>query len=92
MAVVWCSCEAEFNSDNSTLEENTYCGLDSTFRYIENVLIIFTFVNSICPSQFQIKYIRESSICDSYLDVLLVIDVNGKLTTENYNKQDYFRF
>jgi hypothetical protein len=68
-----------------------------TFRYIDDVFSInndqfHSYVDSIYPSELEIKDITESSTSASYLDVLLNIDAGGKLTTQLYDKRDYFSF
>ena len=70
---------------------------NSTFRYIDDVLSInndqfHSYVDSIYPSELQIKDTTESSTSASYLDVLLNIDSGGKLTTQLYDKRDDFSF
>jgi hypothetical protein len=70
---------------------------NSTFRYIDDVLSInndqfHSYVYSIYPSELEIKDTTESSTSASYLDVLLNIDFGGKLTTQLYEKRDYFDF
>ena len=58
---------------------------NSTFRYIDDVLSInndfHSYVNSIYPNELEIKDTTESSMSASYLDILLNIDINGKITT-----------
>jgi hypothetical protein len=71
--------------------------LNSTFRYIDDVLSInndqfHSYVDSIYPSELEIKDTRESSTSASYLDILLSIDADGKLTTHLYDKRDDFSF
>jgi hypothetical protein len=58
----------------------------SKFRYINNVLSInndqfHSYVDSIYPSELEIKDTTESSTSASYLDILLKTDAGGKLTT-----------
>jgi hypothetical protein len=70
---------------------------NSTFRYINTVLSInndqfHSYVDSIYPSELEIKDTTESSTSASYLDLLLNIDSDGKLTTQLYGKRDYFSF
>jgi hypothetical protein len=70
---------------------------NSTFRYIDEVLSInndqfHSYVDSINPSELEIKDTTESSTSASYLDVLLNIDADGKLTTQLYDKRDDFNF
>jgi hypothetical protein len=70
---------------------------NSTFRYFDDVLSInkdqfHSYVDSIYPSELEIKDTTESSTSTSYLDVLLNIDADRKLTTELYYKRDDFSF
>jgi hypothetical protein len=70
---------------------------NSTFRYIDDVLSInndqfHSYVDSIYPSELEIKDTTESSTSVSYLDVLLNIDADGQLTTQLYDKRDDFSF
>jgi hypothetical protein len=65
--------------------------------YIDDVLSInndqfHSYIDSIYHSELQIKDTTESSTLDSYLNVLLNIDVGGKLTTQLYDKRNYFSF
>jgi hypothetical protein len=62
-----------------------------TFRYIDNVLSInndrfHSYVDSIYPSELEIKDTTESSTSASYLDVLLNIDAGGSLSTDSICK------
>ena len=41
---------------------------------------------------YEIKDTKESSTSASYLDILLKVDINGKLTTQLYDKRDDFSF
>jgi hypothetical protein len=59
---------------------------NSAFRYIEDVLAInndqfYSYVDSIYPSELEIKDSTESSTSASYLDVLLNIDVELSCVT-----------
>jgi hypothetical protein len=70
---------------------------NSTFRYIDDVLSInndqfHSYVDSIYPSELDIKYTTESFTSASYLVVLLNIDIGGNLTTQLYDKGDDFNF
>jgi hypothetical protein len=70
---------------------------NSTFKYIDDVLSInndqfHSYVDSIIPSELEIKDTTESSSSASYLDALLNIDADGKLTTQLYDKRDDFSF
>ena len=46
----------------------------------------------IYPSELEIKDTTECSTFASYLDVLLKLDTNGKITTQLYDKRDDFNF
>ena len=68
-----------------------------TFRYIDDVLSInndnfHTYVNTIYPNELEIKDTTESSTHASYLDILLSVDTDKKLTTKLYDKRDDFDF
>ena len=68
-----------------------------TFRYIDDVLSINNnnfqnYVHMIYPSELEIKDTTESRTSASYLDILLNIDINGKLTTQLFDKRDDFNF
>jgi hypothetical protein len=59
---------------------------NSTFRYIDNVLSInnsqfYSYVDSIYPDELEIKGTTEWSTSALYLDILLKLDTNGKITT-----------
>jgi hypothetical protein len=51
-----------------------------------------SYVDSIYPNELEIKDTTECSMSVSYLDVLLKLDTNGKLTTQLYDKRDDFNF
>jgi hypothetical protein len=66
-----------------------------TFRYIGDVLSTIndnfhSSVDSIYPSELEIKDPTKSSTSASYLDILIMIDRGGKLTTQLYDKRDDF--
>jgi hypothetical protein len=68
-----------------------------TFRYIDDVLSInnhnfHNYVYLIYPDELEIKDTTESDKSASYLDILLNIDSNGRLTTSLYDKRDDFDF
>jgi hypothetical protein len=68
-----------------------------TFRYIDDVLsinnhIFHNYVHLIYPAELEIKDTIESDKSASYLDILLNIDFNGRLTTSLYDKRDDFDF
>jgi hypothetical protein len=71
--------------------------LNSTFRYIDDVLSInndqfHSYVDSIYPNELEIKDATKSSTSASYLDVLLNINADGKLISQLYGKRDVFNF
>jgi hypothetical protein len=51
-----------------------------------------SYVDSIYRSELEIKNTTESSTSASYLDILLNINADGKLTTQLYDKRDDFSF
>jgi hypothetical protein len=66
-------------------------------HYIDDVLYInndrfHSYVDLIYPKELEIKDTTECSTFASYLDVLLKLDTNGKLTTQLYKKRDDFNF
>ena len=65
-----------------------------TYRYIDDVLLInnHNHVHLIYPDELEIKDTTESDSCASYLDILLNIDSDGRLTTTLYDKRDDFNF
>jgi hypothetical protein len=67
------------------------------FRYIDDVLSInnhnfHNYVHLIYPDELEIKDTTESDKSASYLDILLNIDPNSRLTTSLYDKRDDFGF
>jgi hypothetical protein len=84
------SYEAEFVQ--KLLQDNNK---NNTFRYIDDVLSInnhnfHNYVHLIYPDELEIKDTTESDKSTSYLDILLNIDSNGRLTTSLYDKRDDF--
>jgi hypothetical protein len=66
---------------------------NSTFIYIDNALSISndpfrSYVDSIYPSDPEIKDTTQSSTSASYLVVLLNMDAGGKLAAQLCDKQD----
>ena len=60
-----------------------------TYRYMDDVLSInnhnfHNYVHLIYPEELDIKDTTESDRCASYLDILLTIDSNGRLTPTLY--------
>jgi hypothetical protein len=52
----------------------------------------YNYVHLIYPDELKIKDTTESTKSASYLDILLNIDPNGRLTTSLYDKRDDFDF
>jgi hypothetical protein len=67
-----------------------------TFRYIDVLSInnhnFHNYARLIYPDELEIKDTTESDKSASYLDILLNIDSNGRLTTSLYDKRDDFDF
>jgi hypothetical protein len=68
-----------------------------TYRYIDDVPSInnhnfHNYVHLIYPDELEIKDTTESDKSASYLDILVNIDSNGRLTTTLYDKRDDFDF
>jgi hypothetical protein len=68
-----------------------------TFKYIDDVLSINNdnfhhYIHLIYPDELEIKDSTESDKSASYLDTLINIDSNGRLTTTLYDKRDDFEF
>jgi hypothetical protein len=71
--------------------------LNSIFWHIDDVLSnndnqFHTYVDSIYPNELEIKDTTECSTSALYLDILLKLDISGKLTTQLYDKWDDFNF
>jgi hypothetical protein len=78
-------------------KKNLAVSFNHTFRFIDNVLSIsnqnfHNYVNLTYPDDLKIKGTTESDKSASYLDILLNIDGNGRLTTSLYDKRDDFEF
>jgi hypothetical protein len=58
----------------------------------EGLQNLYSHVDSIYPNEMEIKDTTECSTSALYLDVLLKLDTNGKITTQLYDKRDYFNF
>jgi hypothetical protein len=68
---------------------------NSTFQYIDDILSInnsqfHSYSDLIYPYEMEINNTTECSTSALYLDVLLKLDTNGKITTQFYNKGDAF--
>jgi hypothetical protein len=50
------------------------------------------YVDSTYPNELEIKDTTECSTSALHLDILLKLDINGKLTTLLYDKRDDFNF
>jgi hypothetical protein len=95
------SYEAEFVQkllrDNNKKKKKLAVSFSHTFRYIDDVLSInnhnfHNYVQLIYRDELEIKDTTESDKSASYLDILLYIDFNGRLTTSLYDKRDDFDF
>ena len=69
---------------------------NSTFRYIDDVFSInndnfHSYVDTIYPSELEIKDSTESDTSASYLDILLEKDSNGNLTTKLHISEIFWR-
>jgi hypothetical protein len=92
------SYEAEFVK--KLLQDNNKklaLSLNHTFRYIDDVLSIsnhnfHNYFHLIYPDELEIKDTTESDRYSSYLNILLDIDSNGRLTTSLNDKRDDFDF
>jgi hypothetical protein len=51
-----------------------------------------TYVDSIYPNELEIKDTTECYTPALYLDILLKLDTNGKITTQFYDEKDDFNF
>jgi hypothetical protein len=67
---------------------------NSTFRYVDDVLSInnnqfqtYMYIYLIYPNELEIKDNTEGSSSASYLDILLKLNTNGKITTQFYDKR-----
>jgi hypothetical protein len=68
-----------------------------TFGYVGGVLSVGgrsfrNYVHLVCPDGLEVGDTTESDRSASYLDVLLDVDSNGRLTTSLYDKRDDFDF
>jgi hypothetical protein len=63
----------------------------STMFYALTTINSTHYVDSIYPNELEIKD-TQCSTSASYLDTLLKVDINGKLTTKLYDKRDDFNF
>ena len=97
------SYEAEFVQkllrDNNKKQKQKILAVsfNHTFRYIDDVLSINNhnfpnYVHLMYPDELEIKDTTESDKSASYLDILLNIDSNGRMTTSLYDKRDDFGF
>ena len=89
------SYEAEFVQKLLRDKNQKACRVLQPYRYIDDVLSInnhnfHNYVHLIYPNELEINDTTESDRCASYLDILLNIDSNGRLTTTLYDKCDDF--
>jgi hypothetical protein len=64
---------------------------------LSTMFYLLTIINSIhveliYRNELKIKDTTECSTSASYLDILLKLDANGKITPQLYDKQDHFNF
>jgi hypothetical protein len=96
--LIFYSYEAEFVKKLSqNNNEKQTVSFKHAFRYIDDVLSInnhnfHNYDHLIFPDELEIKDITESDKFASYLDILLNVDSNGRLTTSLYDKHDDFDF
>jgi hypothetical protein len=84
-----------FHSKALSWEEKSYIAIafNSTFRYIDDVLFMnynqfHLYFHSIFQrSGNEKKHTTECSTSASYLDVLLILYINGKITTQRFDKR-----
>ena len=86
-----------YKNSNGIKTKKLAVSFNLTYRYIDDVLSINNhnfrnYVHLIYPDELDIKTTTESDISASYLDILLNIDSNGRLTTTLYDKRDDFDF
>ena len=93
------SYEAEFiqNLLKDKKKKHLAKSFNFTFRYIDDVLSLNNphfseNLHLIYPSELEIKDTTESRRSASYLDLLLEIDMDGRLNTKVYDKRDDFNF
>jgi hypothetical protein len=97
------SYEAEFvqkllrDHNKKTKKTKLAASFIHTYRYIDDALSInhhnfHNYVHLIHPHELEIKDTPESDKSALYLDILLNVDFNGRLTTSLYNKRDDFDF
>jgi hypothetical protein len=80
---------------NEKKKQSLAVAFSSIFRYIDDVLSInnnqfLSYVDLIYPNELGIKDTTEWSTSASYLDILLKLDINGKIKTQLYDKRDDF--
>jgi hypothetical protein len=78
-------------------KKNPAVSFNHTFRYIDDVLSInnnnfHNYVHVVYPDELEINDTTESDRSASYLDILINIDSNGRLTTSLSYKRDDFDF
>ena len=93
------SYEAEFiqNLLKDKKKKHLAKSFNFTFRYIDDVLSLNNphfceNLHLIYPSELEIKDTTESRRSASYLDLLLEIDIDGRLNIKGFNKGDDFSF
>ena len=68
-----------------------------TYRRIDDVLSInnpyfYNYLGQMYPAELEIKDTTESNTSASYLDLLLLVETDGKLNTSLYDKRDDLNF
>jgi superfamily II helicase len=92
------SYEAEFIQKRLYTKNKPFAvAFNLMFRYIDDVSSInsdqfHSYINSIVPSELEMKDTTETFTSASYLDVLLNKDAGEKLTTQLYDKREDFNF
>ena len=67
------------------------------YRYIDDLIVFnnkkfLDYLNEIYPSQLTVEKANKSDHLADYLDLTLIIDSGGKLSTRLYDKRDDFEF
>ena len=92
------SYEAEFMQNLAKCKDKRVSrSFNFTYRYIDDVLSINNpnfadYLDTIYPSELQIKDTTDSETQSSYLDTVLIIEPDGNLSTQLYDKRDDFTF
>ena len=76
---------------------NETSAFNFTYRYIDDVLSINNsrfaeFLPLLCPPELEVKETTDTASSASFLDIYLVFDDSGQLSTSIYDKRDDFTF